>query len=129
MGILAFVFGMILFVPVLFFITLSAVSIIFADSLIVAIICAILTGVYLHVHPVICILIGFIVMAGVTFLYLKEKGSLILTIVSTASWMYLAGFFTRELGGDLLWSIFAAAITAVIIWLLHMKARTMIGIS
>ena len=129
MGILAFVFGMILFVPVLFYITLCAVNIIFADSLIIAIICAILIRVYLHMHPVICILMGLLVMAGMTCAYLKEKGSLILTLVSTASWTYLAWFFMRELGRDLLWSIFAAAITAVIIWLLHMKARTMIGIS
>ena len=128
MGILAVLFGAVILAPAVFFITLLAANIIFADCLIVSIICAVLMGAAWHVHPMICIVFGCLVMAGMTRLYLKEKSGHILAFLSTVFWAYLAGFLVMQIGGDLLWSIFAAVVTGVLVWVLHRNIRNMMGL-
>ena len=128
MGIIFAVFGVIVMVPVVMFVTMCMANIIFVDSLIAAVTCGALVSVLLHLHPAICILIGCAVLCGVTYISLQEKGFKILTAASTISWAYIGAFLVNDFtGGDKIWAGFAFVVIALVVWTLHMNVKTMIG--
>ncbi len=128
MGILFGVFGVIMMVPVVMFITMCMANIVLVDSLIAAFTCGGLAGSIMHLHPAICILIGFAAFCLVTYLSLQDKGFKVLAAAATISWAYIAGFLVNDLtGGDRIWTYFTFLITAGIVWMLHMNVRIMIG--
>ena len=124
MGILFAFFGLILMIPVIMFVTMCVANIVFVDSLAAAILSGVLAGTICHAHPVICIIISIVILAGMTYLYLHDKAFMVLTLLSTASWAYLTGFFVHDLtGGDMLWTLFFAVISGGIILTLHLGVR------
>ena len=124
MIIIAMACGFVLMVPVVMFLTLCAVNILFVDGLTVAVAVALLLGFGCGVHPVFCILAGAGVIAGMFWLYTRENGFRILTGISTVVWTYLAGFFTYDLtGGDRIWTVFIAGILGAMILGLHLHCR------
>ena len=128
MGILLVLFGVILMIPVVMFLTLCMANIVLVDSLAASILGAMLSCICFHLHPVIGILIGAGLFAGMTYLYIQEKAFIVLTAASSVIWAYLAGFFTYDLsGGDVLWTVFATVVTGGVSFFLHMGVRN--GIS
>ena len=124
MGILFVMFGIIAIIPVMIFFTLCLANIILVDSLAVSIIGAVLLCIRLHMHPVLGILIGAGLFAGMTYLYMQEKSFVLLTMASSVLWAYLAGFFTYDLSrGDVLWTAFAVIIAGVISCFLHLGVK------
>ena len=124
MGILFALFGLVLMAPVIMFATMCMANIVFVDSLAAAVLGGVLAGSILHAHPVICIMAGVLILAGMTYLYLHEKAFMVLTVLSTASWAYLTGFFTYDLtGGDMLWTLFLAVVSGGIILTLHLGVK------
>ena len=124
MGILFALLGLILMIPVIMFVTMCMANIVFVDSLTAAVLGGILAGNIWHVHPVICIVIGLAILAGMTYLYLHDKAFMVLTLLSTVSWTYLTGFLVHDLtGGDTLWTLFFAVISGGIILTLHLGVR------
>lgn len=124
MGILVVMVGFVMTVPVVIFLTLCLANIILVDSLAVSVIGSVLLCANLHLHPVIGILIGAGLFAGMTYLYMQDKAFVVLTIVSSVIWAYLAGFFTYGLSrGDVLWTAFAVMITGTVSCLLHLGVK------
>ena len=109
MGILIMLTGMIAMVPVVLFATLCMTNMIFADSLIAAILAGGILRAAFHVHPVFCILVSCAVFALVTKLYLDDRSVRILIGISTLLWGYVGGFLVYDLSGeDRIWAVFAA---------------------
>ena len=128
MGILFAVFGVIVMIPALMFIAMCMANIVLVDSLIAAVTCGGIAGAVLHLHPAICILIGFAALCGVTYISLTENGFKVLTAVSTIAWAYIAAFLVNDVtGGDKIWAGFTFLVISAIIWMLHMNVRVMTG--
>ena len=124
MGILFILFGTVLMIPVVMFLTLCMANMILADSLIAALLIGILLRFEFHLHPVLCILAGFLTLAGMTCLYTRDRGYAILKWASTLIWGYLAGFFAYDIfGRDLLWGAFFALFVGTVSFFLHEYAR------
>lgn len=124
MGILVVMVGFVVTVPVVIFLTLCLANIILVDSLAVSVIGSVLLCVNLHLHPVIGILIGTGLFAGMTYLYMQDKAFVVLTASSSVIWAYLAGFFAYGLSrGDVLWTAFAVMITGAVSCLLHLGVK------
>ena len=124
MGILFILFGTVLMIPVVMFLTLCMANMILADSLIAALLTGILMRMEFHLHPVLCLMAGFLILAGMTFLYTRDKGYAILRWASTIIWGYLAGFFAYDIfGRDPLWGVFFALLGGTVSFFLHEYAR------
>ena len=124
MGILVVLFGIVVMIPVIMFLTLCLANIILVDTLAVSIIGSVLMCVSFHIHPVIGILIGSGLFAGMTYLYMQDRAFIVLTVISSVIWGYLAGFFTYDIsGGDILWTGFAALLTGGISFFLHIGVK------
>ena len=124
MGIILLVFGTILMVPAVMFLTLCMANIILADSLIAAILAGVTLHIIFHLHPVLCILAVLLVLAGMTWLYTRDLGYVILRWISVSLWGYLTGFLAYDISrGDLLWGAFFALLAATISYGLHEYAR------
>ena len=124
MGILFVIFGFVVMVPAVFFLTLCLANIILVDTLAVSVIGAVLMCSTWHLHPVIGILIGTGLFAGMTYLYMQDKAFIVLTVISSVIWAYLAGFFTYDLsGGDVLWTVFVAVMTGAVSCFLHIGVK------
>jgi len=120
MGILVIMFSFVIMVPAVMFLTLCLANIILVDTLAVSVIGAVLLCVSFRIHPVIGILVGVSLFAGMTWLYMQDKAFIVLTAISSVIWAYLAGFFTYDISrGDVLWTIYAAAVTGGVSWSLH----------
>ena len=130
MGIVFAVFGVILMIPVVMFLTMCMANIVFVDSLIAAVAFGAVARIMLHLHPAICILTGFAAFCLVTYISLREKGFMVLTAASTLSWGYIAGFLVNDItGGDKIWTIFTFLVTSAIILMLHLNVKNMMGLS
>lgn len=124
MGILIVLFGFVIMVPAVMFLTLCLANIILVDTLAVSVIGAVLLCVSFHMHPVIGILAGAGLFAGMTWLYMQDKTFIVLTAISCVIWAYLAGYFTYDISrGDVLWTAFAAVLTGGVSCFLHMGVK------
>lgn len=60
--------------------------------------------------PVFCILTALALLAGMTFLYVREEMFWIFTVLSTLFWGYISGFIMQDIAGDRIWGTFIGLI-------------------
>lgn len=73
--------------------------------------------------PVFCILTALALLAGMTFLYVREEMFWIFTVLSTLFWGYISGFIMQDIAGDRIWGTFIGLIVGAAAFVLHLYAR------
>ena len=92
MIILALVFGTVFLIPTAAFLTISIANIMLADTLVMSVLSGILLRIFLHLHPVFCILAAA-VFGGMMLLYMKEKWFFAFEFISMLFWGVPSQFY------------------------------------
>ena len=116
--------GLVLFIPILLFLTLFTENILLLDSLVITVITVAWIRSRTGIHMVFCILLAIGILTGLMLLYMQHHLFWIFTTLSVFLWGYVAGCLLHGITKDLIWGIFLGTVVGLIALIMHLHARS-----